>query len=319
MFRKMKLWCASTLLLLGTVSPVYAEQTPTPIDVYYAPLQFAIDSDVFAPHADQKGFIYEGSTYVPLRFISYSLKKAVRWDGDTYTVTVEEPTSTDLVSINDYNVNTKVQGGLSAQPADTSSLKPTNIPAYKEKVTYIFDGKNKEIGADLPGFIYEGSLYVPLRFFSESVGKKIEWDAKTYTVSAKTQEAPKTETDPAKTDTTTGTTPAVTGGGGGGGGGGGSRPSSSPSKSAAEIEIEAKLSALQASCRAQFGPIVQLLIEGNTPFSELRAMGEVIEAKCDQEFDSIMIEAESKGISSDMRQSYRAYYNKTKDDAKNSF
>ncbi|MCR8632421.1 copper amine oxidase N-terminal domain-containing protein [Paenibacillus radicis (ex Xue et al. 2023)] len=315
MFRKMKLWCASTMLLLGAVSPVYAEQTPTPIDVYYAPLQFVIDNDVFAPHADQKGFIYEGSTYVPLRFISYSLKKAVRWDGDTYTVTVEEPSTTDLVSINDYNVNTKVHGAVSSQPADTSSLNSTQIAAYKEKVSYIFDGKSKEIGADLPGFIYEGSLYVPLRFFSESVGKKIEWDAKTYTVSAKTQEAPKTEPEPVKPSETTVTTPVVTGGGGSGGGGGGGSSSGGSSKSAAEVQLEGKLRALENSCRADLQVIVNKYdskaIDGKTAVEEVKN----ISAGCNKQFDAIISEGVSLKISDSVLKSYQSQFEQMQTDS----
>ncbi|WP_171653326.1 copper amine oxidase N-terminal domain-containing protein [Paenibacillus foliorum] len=313
MFRKMKLWCASTMLLLGAVSPVYAEQTPTPIEVYYAPLQFVIDNDVFAPHADQKGFIYEGSTYVPLRFISYSLKKAVRWDGDSYTVTVEEPSATDLVSINDYNVNTKIHSGVSKQPADTSSLNSTQIEAYKEKVNYIFDGNSKEIGADLPGFIYEGSLYVPLRFFSESVGKKIEWDAKTYTVSAKTQEAPKTEVEPAKPDTTV-TTPVVTGGGGGGGGRGGSSSGGS-SNPAAEAQIEGKLLALENSCRAELQAIVDKYdskaIDGKTAIEEVKSMS----AGCRSRFDAIISEGVSLNISDSVLKGYKSQFEQMQTDA----
>ncbi|MFD0680821.1 MULTISPECIES: copper amine oxidase N-terminal domain-containing protein [unclassified Paenibacillus] len=317
MFRKMKLWCASTMLLLGAVSPVYAEQTPTPIEVYYAPLQFVIDNDVFAPHADQKGFIYEGSTYVPLRFISYSLKKAVRWDGDTYTVTVEEPSTTDLVSINDYNVNTKVHGAVSSQPADTSSLNSTQIAAYKEKVNYIFDGKSKEIGADLPGFIYEGSLYVPLRFFSESVGKKIEWDAKTYTVSAKTQEGPKTEPEPAKPDDTTVTTPVVTGGGGGGGGGGsrGGSSSGGSSNPVAEAQIEGKLRALENSCSAELQAVLDQYL--NKTIDKETAISEASKkvSGCTTQFKSILSEGRSLGISESVLNSYQAHFDQVQADA----
>lgn len=321
MLKQIKLWSVSSMLLLGSVSPAYAEQTPTAIDVYYAPIQFVFDSEVYAPSADQQGFIYEGSTYVPLRFISYSLKKAVRWDANTYTVTVEEPKAADLTEINEYNLNTKVRKDIAKEKVDAANLKPTSISAYKEKVNYVFDGKNKEIGADLPGFIYQDSLYVPLRFFSESIGKKIEWDQATYTVAATTQEAPKQETpkeetkqpEPPKTETPPVTTPPVVGGGSGGGGGG----SGSKNSASAQAKAEEKLKALESSCRNALQPLADQYADADTATkAQLLKQGAQKVADCERQFGNIISEARSQGVSEDILSSYRARFEQVQEEAK---
>lgn len=318
MFSKAKSWCLSAMLLVGIVTPVYAEQVPTAIDVYYVPMQFVFDKEVYAPGEEQKGFIYEGSTYVPLRFISYSLKKAVRWDGATYTVTVEEPKTADLVDINDYNANTKVRGGASDKKADTSNLVPSKISAYKEKVNYVFDGKSKETSEDLPGFIFEDSLYVPMRFFSESVGKTITWDPATYTVSSDSQEAPKTVVDPSTPGVETPVTSNPLSGGGGSGSGGSSSGGTSANNSAAQADAESKLTALENSCRVALQPIADQYLNpatDDTTKGGLFAQGSQIQSDCNAQFNSIMSTARSLGVSQSLLQSYQTRFDQLQRDA----
>ncbi|UQZ84325.1 hypothetical protein SK3146_03571 [Paenibacillus konkukensis] len=326
MSKKWKLLSLSSALLVGLVSPAYAEQTPTNIEVYYAPIKYVFDSEQFAPPAEQQGFIYEGSTYVPLRFISYSLNKAVRWDADTYTVTVEEPKAADLTEINEYNINTKLRTDTASEKVDASGLQPTELSAYKEKVNYIFDGKSKEIGEDLPGFIIQDSLYVPLRFFSEAVGKKIEWNPDTYTIAASKVEQPAKPQEPAaqeqtqsNAETPATTTPAV-GGGSGGGGGSSSGGSSSGSTAAAQAKIESKLTALESSCRKALEPLADQYFDPSTDDDtrdQLKLQGLIKVAQCTTQFEGIMNEAKSAGISADQIEKYRARFEQTQEDAKN--
>ena len=49
------------------------------------------------------------------------------------------------------------------------------------QLTYMFDGVEKA-PTEGKGFIYEGTTYVPLRFMSESLGKKVAWDEATSTI-----------------------------------------------------------------------------------------------------------------------------------------
>ncbi|SDN84617.1 foldase protein PrsA [Paenibacillus sp. yr247] len=57
----------------------------------------------------------------------------------------------------------------------------SQIEVAFRSLTYMFDGVEKA-PADAKGFIYEGSTYVPLRFVSEALGKKVEWDEENGTI-----------------------------------------------------------------------------------------------------------------------------------------
>lgn len=69
-------------ILSATV--VYA-QDASQIEVYYNDLKFMFDGVQKKPVVNQ-GFIHNGTTYVPLRFISEAFGKEVSWDGDNNTI-----------------------------------------------------------------------------------------------------------------------------------------------------------------------------------------------------------------------------------------
>lgn len=58
------------------------------ITVSYTPLTYFFDGAEKAPPADQKGFIYGGRTYVPLRFMGEALNKKVGYDPQTSSIYV---------------------------------------------------------------------------------------------------------------------------------------------------------------------------------------------------------------------------------------
>lgn len=74
----------AALLFGGTAMAVdyYQEQ----ITVDYVPLKYYVDGVQKAPPEDQKGFIFGGRTYVPLRFIGEALGKKVGYDGETTSI-----------------------------------------------------------------------------------------------------------------------------------------------------------------------------------------------------------------------------------------
>ncbi|WP_181592869.1 NPCBM/NEW2 domain-containing protein [Paenibacillus sp. YN15] len=61
------------------------------------------------------------------------------------------------------------------------AAEETQIQVFFKKLTYIFDGVEIE-SANEPGFIYNGTTYVPIRFVSEALGKKVEWDGDNDTI-----------------------------------------------------------------------------------------------------------------------------------------
>lgn len=100
------------------------------------------------PNFEVAPFIKDGSTLVPFRAIAESLKAEVSWDEETRTVTV-------------------VKNGI------TVKLEIGNTTAT-------VDGK--EVTLEVPGEIYDGSTMVPVRFISESLKAKVDWEAESQTV-----------------------------------------------------------------------------------------------------------------------------------------
>ncbi|KUP23109.1 stalk domain-containing protein [Paenibacillus sp. DMB5] len=66
---------------------VFAANTAK-IDVVVQNLKYYFDGVEKKPDADKQGFIYKGTTYVPLRFVSESLGEDVSWDGKTSSIYV---------------------------------------------------------------------------------------------------------------------------------------------------------------------------------------------------------------------------------------
>ena len=66
----------------------FAYAAGTSIEVSFKPLKYYFDGVEKEPPADQKGFIYKGRTYVPLRFIGEALGEQVGWDGKTSSIYV---------------------------------------------------------------------------------------------------------------------------------------------------------------------------------------------------------------------------------------
>ncbi|MEK4346203.1 copper amine oxidase N-terminal domain-containing protein [Paenibacillus sp. FSL P4-0184] len=126
--------------------------------------------------AGQYVFMYNNTTYVPLRFMSYALQKSVAWDAKNVKVTVAEPSSSELVVIKEYLMN--------ATNGNSASAVSKNLVLNQVKASYVFNGATKALPTGQSSFILNGSLYVPLRFLSESVGHNISWDQKTKTITA---------------------------------------------------------------------------------------------------------------------------------------
>lgn len=96
-------------------------------------------------------FIKDGSTLVPVRFVSEELGADVAWDGDKYQVTV-----TDILN------GTKV----------ILTINDTEATAGGQQATL-----------EVPAQLVHEKTYVPVRFIAESLGAKVGWDEETRTVS----------------------------------------------------------------------------------------------------------------------------------------
>ncbi|AIQ20139.1 hypothetical protein H70357_28095 [Paenibacillus sp. FSL H7-0357] len=185
-------------------------------------VKMIFDGVSLQPPTGQHVFTYNNTTYVPLRFMSYALQKSVNWDAKSVKVTVSEPSSSELVVIKEYLMNVGNVGSISAVTK--------NIMLGKVKASFVFNGSTKTVPTGQGSYMLNGTLYVPLRFLSESVGNNISWNQTTKTITAESPsyQAQVTPTPVVPVATPTGSGPTstpspkpssgTTGGGAGGSG-----------------------------------------------------------------------------------------------------
>lgn len=80
-----------TLLLVGTVEVWATGQVGKNIEVFYNNIKLVVDGKPASFGNDSNGnkiepFIYNGTTYLPVRAVGDAMGKAVEWDGKTQTV-----------------------------------------------------------------------------------------------------------------------------------------------------------------------------------------------------------------------------------------
>ena len=86
--KKVVLVILVAVLLLASVSIVYATLGNKTITITYRNISIYINGVKRVP--SNEPFIYNGSTYVPLRFISEALNKEVKWDGTTNRIDIND-------------------------------------------------------------------------------------------------------------------------------------------------------------------------------------------------------------------------------------
>ncbi|MBW4084524.1 copper amine oxidase N-terminal domain-containing protein [Paenibacillus sp. S150] len=257
------------------------------------------------PPTGQYVFIYNNATYVPLRFVSYALQKSVSWDAKNVKVTVAEPSTSELVVIKEYLMN--AVNGNSAAAANK------NIVLSKVKASYVFNGSAKAVPTGQGSYILNGSLYVPLRFLSESVGNSISWDQKTKTITAESaayqaQPTPDASGNTSGSSATATPTPSSSAAAGGGAGSG------TLTYEQITSDTEAKLSALQSQSTSTLMSIgfEYIAATDEATKASLMAKGKQQLASFTASFNSIIAEAEQKlnanGYSTDIIAQYRAAF-----------
>ncbi|WP_284640120.1 peptidylprolyl isomerase [Paenibacillus silviterrae] len=150
-------------LTLGlAISGSVAYASGTQIEVYFQNLKYMFDGIEKKPTAEQgAGFIYNGTTYVPLRFVSEALGKDVAWDGDTETIYVGKKINPASVAA-EYEGGQVTMGELLKFLKFRSLLNPQNVqyeedPQYREYMlnqlvgyTILHGRANDTVKAQLP-------------------------------------------------------------------------------------------------------------------------------------------------------------------------
>lgn len=284
-----------TFVLLFQVG--LASAATSTVKVESQEVELVFDGKTLVIPQGQYVFAIKGTNYVPLRFFSYALQKNVKWDSTTGTVSVTEPSVQEAKILNEYLVNAT---GNEGQASSKGGAKVAVAPI---EAKFNFEGTLKPIPSGQSAYSLSGTIYVPVRFMSQSVGIDIKWNKggkiqaespeyKAEHGSGSTGTGGETTTDPgkeAKPDKETNL--VVTPGGGGGGGGGGTLTYESITTS-----TESSLQSLKQSCMNQLMPIGLQLVEATESAVKQQLMSDIngIIAQCTTQFDQLVAQAEAQ-------------------------
>ncbi|QUL53908.1 copper amine oxidase N-terminal domain-containing protein [Paenibacillus tritici] len=291
---------AATQVAVATNATTAAVKTANPIKVQNADVTMLFDGVALQPPAGQYVFMYNNTTYVPLRFMSYALQKSVSWDAKNLKVTVAEPSSSERVVIKEYLMNA----------ASSPSFAAKNLALNNVNASYVFNGSNKALPKGQSSYLLNGSIYVPLRFLSESVGNSISWNPKTMTITASSKNYEENPTTPTVKPTNNGSSPSASPaptpapapaattepGGAAGGSGAGGAGTGKVSYESITGETEAKLSALQSqSASTLFGIAFEYVSATDAATKQsIKAKGKQQLDSFTASFNSIIADAEQK-------------------------
>ncbi|MDA8344259.1 MAG: stalk domain-containing protein [Thermaerobacter sp.] len=188
--------------------------TTKTITVNASPVNYYVNGKLATPPGGQfdnqgvvtvsDSFVFDKTTYVPIRFAAELLRQPVAWNGSQHGV--------------DITANSTA----TAPPASTTVLRAPSrsntiqITVDATPVRFYVGGSdrtppgeifNNQGVTTLDGFIYDKTTYVPIRLAAELLGQTIQWDRTRYSVDIGT---PPTSENTGQTKTTTGAVASAT-------------------------------------------------------------------------------------------------------------
>ena len=122
--KKIVLIILAVALFLTSVGIILASSGNKTITITYRNISIYIDGTKKVP--DDEPFIYNGRTYVPLRFVSEALDKEVKWDG-----------ATNRIDINDKSTSTEEwKKVIEFTGGDSVKTQPFTIHSKTWKIAY---------------------------------------------------------------------------------------------------------------------------------------------------------------------------------------
>ena len=122
-----------------------------------------------AAGAEVHPITYNGTTYLPIRSIGELMGKNVNWDQNTLTVTLS-------------GQRTGTVSGTPDSAAVTQQVTAQLHPEY----TIVVDGSARTFtdanGAAVYPLLYNGSIYLPIRAIGQLMGKTVNWNGASSTV-----------------------------------------------------------------------------------------------------------------------------------------
>ncbi|SEN61915.1 copper amine oxidase N-terminal domain-containing protein [Paenibacillus sp. OV219] len=306
------------------VNSIVSAASVAPVKVKTSSFNMIFDGQKLALPEGQYVFAVNGTSYMPLRFVSYALQKSVNWDSKALKVTVSDPTKQEAVILKDYLTNVISHNDqVSAQGGVTVQLTP-------KSVKFAVNGQAKLLPSGQNGYIVNGALYVPVRFLSEAVGSAIQWDAVKKQVTAES-ETYRAEHGKDETGTGTGNTSGTgsTGGNGNGTsdsgaggdstggatGGGAGGVIEKPTYESIKANAEQRLTTLKNNCQSALMKIAIKYSNTDDPNVKetLKNQGYAQLDSCTAKFNTIISDTEKQlkanGYGTDVLQSYRDEFN----------
>lgn len=144
MFRKLWMLTAAMISIFTLITPMKPAEAAVSFDT---PICLTVNDTYIKMDSDP--FLYAGSTFVPIRFVSSALgADNVSWDAGTKTAVIRDGSTT------------------------------IRLPIGK-KLAYI---NGSQVSVDKSVMLVNDRTYVPVRFVAEHLGCTVGWDSASYTV-----------------------------------------------------------------------------------------------------------------------------------------
>ena len=162
-------------MLLSLSVPAMATNATKNAWVNYSDVKIVADGAPIVPRAGGDSgaavepFVWNGTTYLPLRAAAAALGITVGWDGATSTISL-------------------TSGGKRIAPVGTpvTHNKNQTISIEYNDIKVTLDGKPVELkdatGKTVEPFTYKGTTYLPVRAVADLLGVDVKWDGDTNTI-----------------------------------------------------------------------------------------------------------------------------------------
>lgn len=134
-------------LTAGTMLTVFATPIEQAINVVYDDYRIIIDgADKSDAPEDSKPFIYNGRTYVPLRYIGESMGKQVLWDGNTKSIYInDEGNSREDVNFASQGYEKSDENIYLDSDTNTIYLNYWGYHEHKDSIIFNLNGLAKKV------------------------------------------------------------------------------------------------------------------------------------------------------------------------------
>lgn len=130
-------------ILISLSLPSFAASVVKQIEAYYNDIKIVVDGNLITPK-DANGnivepFIYNGTTYLPVRAIANALGQSVSWDGKTSTVYIGKNEKIDQPSIWLKDMNTFAGSEFKKKPGAPGAPERISDNTGKQYDNFLYD------------------------------------------------------------------------------------------------------------------------------------------------------------------------------------